>query len=238
MTFQQKEKTRKKRRNWCILVSTSKQPSCPSSIYVYTLAACLIFPSFCNSIEVANKSSQSPDVPFYKRWAEDSSKKGHNLAMIGRRGFFSWSLDLDLRTNGEGCAKRTVIDTKERIHSDSSYIRRRGFAVGTRTPQLTCHSAIFFLLSRFHSHFRFNFDFDFLSKSNWNIISILLLYRRLTFKTMILSWNNGTIYLYRLCILQNICPHLLKKYRKLPEVGMTFPSHLSNKYLHCQTFYF
>ena len=36
-------------------------------MYILTLAACLIFPSFCNSIEVANKSSQSPDVPFYKR---------------------------------------------------------------------------------------------------------------------------------------------------------------------------
>ena len=151
--FNKRKRQEKKRRNWCILVSTSKQPSCPSSIYVYTLAACLIFPSFCNSIEVANKSSQSPDVPFYKRWAEDSSKKGHNLAMIGRRGFFSWSLDLDLRTNGEGCAKRTVIDTKERIHSNSSHIRRRGFAVGTRTPPLTCHPANFFFLVKLDVYF-------------------------------------------------------------------------------------
>ena len=151
--FNKRKRQEKKEGTGAFLLLASSLHALRVYMYILTLAACLIFPSFCNSIEVANKSSQSPDVPFYKRWAEDSSKKGHNLAMIGRRGFFSWSLDLDLRTNGEGCAKRTVIDTKERIHSNSSHIRRRGFAVGTRTPPLTCHPANFFFLVKLDVYF-------------------------------------------------------------------------------------
>ena len=69
VTFQQKEKTRKKKEGTgaFLLVLATSLHALRVYMYILTLAACLIFPSFCNSIEVANKSSQSPDVPFYKR---------------------------------------------------------------------------------------------------------------------------------------------------------------------------